>query len=131
MNRNLATVICGLIAIVAPLSAHHSAAAEFDPDKKVRLEGTISKVEMINPHSWIYIDVKGSDGKVVTWGVEGGAPNAMFRHGFRKDAIPVGTEVTIEGFQAKNGSTNCSGGKLTLKKTGEVLSLSGSVDPGK
>lgn len=96
------------------LFAHHAFSAEFDVNKPVKLVGTVTKVELVNPHSWIYIDVKGPDGKVVNWAIEGGAPNALFRRGWRKTALPVGTAITVEGFKAKNGQPMANGRDVTF-----------------
>jgi len=103
-----------LFSAVAPLWAHHSFAAEFDAGKPVKLRGTVTEVEWINPHSWIHIDVKGADGKVASWMVEGGSPNALLRRGFTKASLPVGTEILIEGYQAKDGSTRANGRDITF-----------------
>ena len=103
-----------LIRSVVPVLAHHSFAAEFDADKPVKLKGTVAKVEWLNPHSWIYIDVKNTDGKTEQWAVEGGAPNALFRRGWTKNSLPVGTQITVDGFQAKDGSFRANGRDITF-----------------
>ena len=116
MTNKLAIWIAGVILFVttAPVWAHHSFAAEFDGNKPVKLRGTVTEMEWINPHSWIHIDVKGPDGKVVSWMVEGGSPNALLRRGFTKSALPPGTEILIEGYQAKDGSNRANGRDLTF-----------------
>ena len=111
---------CGVLAAIAlvgtalPVMAHHAFSAEFDAKRPVKLRGVVTKMEWINPHSWIHIDVKDTSGKVVAWMVEGGAPNALLRRGFTKQSLPIGTEVLIEGYQAKDGSMRANGRDITL-----------------
>ncbi|HTW67026.1 MAG TPA: DUF6152 family protein [Bryobacteraceae bacterium] len=97
-------VIAGLFAASAPVLAHHSFAAEFDGAKPVDLTGTVTNVDWVNPHSWIYIDVKGDDGTVVNWGLETGPPNVLYRAGWRRDSIKPGDTIKVHGFVAKDGS---------------------------
>ena len=97
-----------------PAWAHHSFASEYDADMPAKLQGTVKKVEWINPHSWITIDVKDADGTVQAWEIEAGAPNAMFRRGFNKDSLPIGTEIIVTGYLAKNGLKRVNGRDLTL-----------------
>jgi hypothetical protein len=115
-----------LLLSAAPLAAHHSFAAEFDIKRPVKLRGTVTKMDWINPHSWIHMDVKGQDGKIVSWMIEGGSPNALLRLGFTKAALPAGSEVVVEGFQAKDGS-NKAVGQFVAFADGRKLFLGGSA----
>jgi len=107
-------VSAGLLVAAVPAMPHHSFAAEFDANKPLNLHGTITKIEWTNPHAWFYIDVKGVDGTVVNWGVEGGSPNVLLRRGFNRDSVKLGTEVVVNGFQAKDGSNRLNGNDITL-----------------
>ncbi|MBZ5633064.1 MAG: hypothetical protein LAO55_08040 [Acidobacteriia bacterium] len=127
MRKKLAVLlgIAGLLMAAAPMWAHHAFAAEFDAQKPVKLKGTVAKVEFINPHSWIHMDVKDADGKVTRWMVEGGSPNALFRRGVTKDALPQGTEIMVDGYQAKDGSNRANGRDITFAD-GRKLFVGGS-----
>jgi len=118
MRSRLFGVVAGAAFVVAaaavPVIAHHSFAAEFDAKKPVKLRGTVTKMEWINPHSWIHIDVKTPDGKVEQWMVEGGAPNALLRRGWNKNSLLPGTEIYVEGFQAKDGALRANGRDITF-----------------
>jgi Family of unknown function (DUF6152) len=103
-----------VLAAGAPLAAHHSFAAEFDGSKPVTLTGTVTKMDWINPHAWLHLDVKGPDGKTVSWAVEGGAPNSLLRRGWNKNSVPAGTTVTVQGFRARDGSNRANGRDVTL-----------------
>jgi hypothetical protein len=106
-------------------SAHHAFATEFDINKPVKLRGKVTAMEWINPHAWIHIDVVGDDGKVTAWMVEGGSPNVLLRRGFTKQSLEPGTEVVVEGFQARNGLPRANGANITFKD-GKRLFLGGS-----
>jgi uncharacterized protein DUF6152 len=103
-----------LCAATATAAAHHSFAGEFDVDKPIKLQGTITRVEWINPHAWIHIDVKRPDGKVEQWMIEGGTPNTLFRRGFTKNSLLYGTVIVVDGYQAKDGSLKANGRDLTF-----------------
>ena len=120
----LAAVTVTVLASV-PLWAHHAFATEFDINKPVKLEGKVTQMEWINPHAWIHIDVVGPDGKVTNWMVEGGSPNVLLRRGFTKKSLEPGTDVIVEGFQAKNGLSRANGANITFKD-GKRLFLGGS-----
>jgi hypothetical protein len=110
-----AFVTLALLSCGAAVSAHHAFSAEFDADKPVTLRGAVTRVEWINPHSWLYIDVRDSaSGKLVSWKIEMGAPNQLLRRGWNKNTLPVGTEVVVEGYRAKNGSDIANGGSVVL-----------------
>ena len=116
MRATWLTVVGSILAALAttPVVAHHAFSAEFDAKRPVKLQGTVKKMEWINPHSWIHVDVKDAKGKVVTWMVEGGAPNALLRRGFSKNSLAIGTEVSIDGFRSKDGSNRANGRDITL-----------------
>ena len=98
----------------APVAAHHAFAAEFDDKKPVVLKGKVTMVEWVNPHTWIHMDVTGPNGKVVNWKVEGGAPNALYRRGWNKTSVTIGSMITVDGFLAKDGTPTANARTVTL-----------------
>ena len=132
--RNKLIVVAIAFALLAgavPVLAHHAFAQEFDVNKPVTLKGVMKKWDMINPHSWFYIEVKGNDGKAVEWMVEGGSPNTLIRLGVTKYTIEIGTELTVEGYQAKEGTNKAVGRNFVMKDGSRLfLSLSGEVPGG-
>jgi hypothetical protein len=116
MTRTWMIVLAAAIAVLpgTSLIAHHSFDAEFDRAKPITLKGSVTKVEWGNPHIWIFIDVKDDKGTVSNWGVEGGAPNALFREGWRKDSVKLGDTLTVEGNMAKDGSLRANANRVTL-----------------
>jgi hypothetical protein len=128
MKSTIAALVLGLILAAIPVSAHHAFAAEFDAKKPVKLQGTVTKMEWINPHAWIHIDVKKPDGTVDEWMIEAGTPNTLLRRGFTKDSLKNGTEVVVDGYQSKDGSLRANGRDITLPN-GQTLFLgSNSTD---
>jgi hypothetical protein len=128
MRTKLAVVVAsvGLLVAAAPLWAHHAFSAEFDVNKPMKLQGTLVKWEMVNPHSWFHINVKGPDGKAVEWMIEGGSPNQLIRLGVTKNTLAIGTEFVIEGYLAKDGTNKGVGRNFTFTD-GRRLFLGGSA----
>jgi len=125
MRTKLFLAVASLAAAAIPVWAHHAFQAEFDQKKPVKLEGKVTGMEWINPHAWIHIDVVGPDGKVTNWMVECGSPNIMLRRGFTKRSLEAGTEISVAGYQAKNGDNKANGSSVTFKD-GHKLFVGGS-----
>lgn len=130
MTLKQITVILGLSVLGGiPAWAHHAFAAEFDANKPIKLEGVVTRMELINPHSWIHMDVKGPDGKVTSWMIECGSPNTLYRHGFTKDTVKPGTVIVVQGYLAKDGDNRANGRDVTLPN-GQKLFLGSSAGTG-
>ena len=127
MRKSLVTLVIvgGVAAASSPLRAHHAFAAEFDARRPVSFKGTVSKVEWVNPHVWIHVDVKKPDGTKEAWAIEGGTPNVLFRRGVTKQSLKAGVEVSIDGYRAKDGTRRANGRDLTLTN-GQKLFLGSS-----
>lgn len=127
MRTASVTALVGLLVLtVAPASAHHAFAAEFDAKKPIKLQGTVTKMEWINPHAWIHIDVKKTDGTVEEWMIEAGTPNTLLRRGLTRDSLKKGTEIVVDGYQSKDGSLRANGRDVTLPD-GKTLFLGSSA----
>jgi hypothetical protein len=116
MRVSYLSVVAGafLSAAAVPAAAHHSFAAEFDINRPIQLDGVVTKMQFSNPHSWLHIEVTTASGEKQAWMVEGGAPNALIRHGWNRNSVPAGLQVHVEGFQAKDRSFRASGREITL-----------------
>ena len=117
----------GVLLAAEPLWAHHSFSAEFDATRPLKLRGTVTRWELVNPHSWIHMDVKNEDGTVSNWMVECGSPNALLRLGFTRNSLPPGTEIVVEGYQAKDGGNLAVGRNITFPD-GKRMFLGGSAN---
>lgn len=105
----------GFLVATLPVQAHHSFAAEFDINAPIVLKGTLTKMDWVNPHGWIYVDVEGPDGKVVNWAIEAGGPTQLLRRGLRKTDFPAGTKVVVDGYKAKSGAAKANGKNVTFE----------------
>src|SRR5688572_4539622 len=124
MTRWLFGVAVVLVASAPAIRAHHSFAAEYDGNKPVKVSGTVTKVEWTNPHIWFYVSVKDEQGRVTSWGFSGGPPGVLQRRGISREALKVGDEVVVEGFRARDGSNNASGGRVTFPDGRSVFTAS-------
>jgi hypothetical protein len=129
MKTKLFVVIGGisLLLMAGQAWAHHAFAAEFDASRPIKLKGTVTQWELVNPHSWIHLDVKNEDGTVTPWMIEGGSPNSLFRLGFNKKSLPPGTELIVEGYQAKDRGNAAVGKNITFSD-GKRMFLGGSAN---
>jgi hypothetical protein len=114
INRRISLFVALLLTASAALTAHHSFSAEFDANQPVQLRGTVVRVEWINPHTWIHMDVKKADGSVERWMIEGGTPNTLLRRGLTRNSLPQGTEIMVDGYKAKNGTNRANGRDVTF-----------------
>ena len=132
MRKTLAfALVAGVLSLAAePVWAHHAFAAEFDSPKPIKLKGTVTKMEWINPHAWIHIDVEGEDGKVSPWMIEAAAPNSLLRRGFTKNSLLIGTEIVVEGYQAKDEAKRANGSIITFTDGRKLFIGSSAGDPG-
>jgi Family of unknown function (DUF6152) len=124
----VACVAVGAAALARPTDAHHSFAAEYDANQPISLHGTVARIDLVNPHAWLYLEVKETDGSTTRWNVEMGAPNNLIRRGINKNTVPVGAEVTVDGYRAKDGSNTVNSSTIKLAD-GRSL-FSGSTDTG-
>lgn len=123
-SRMIGLVGALLLSAAAPAVAHHSFAAEYDGSKPVKVTGVVTKVEWTNPHIWFYVDVKDDQGRVTSWGFSGGPPGVLQRRGISRDALKIGDVVAVEGFRARDGSNNASGGRVTFTDGRSVFTAS-------
>ena len=130
MKKALSLVVLAIVAAAVPVYAHHAFAAEYDANKPVSIRGKLTRVEWVNPHGWIHVDVTDDSGRVTNWAVETGSPNALLRRGLRKTDFTAGLEVVVNGYRAKNGTPTINGTSVKLPD-GRNLFTGGSSPDGK
>jgi len=130
LRKKILSALTGTALLAVPLFAHHAFQAEFDDKQPVHLVGKVTKMEWINPHAWIHIDVRGDDGKVTPWMIEAAAPNALLRRGWNKNSLVAGTEILVEGYQAKDGANRANGSIITFTDGRKLFVGSSAGDPG-
>ena len=127
MRIDLSIVVVALAVSAFPAQAHHAFAAEFDINSPVKLRGTLTKMEWVNPHAWLHIEVKDEEGKTVAWMIETAAPNALLRRGYTKNSLPIGVEILVEGFRARDGSNRANGATISFAD-GRTLFVGSGAD---
>ena len=130
MNCKLTAILGTAALLISVASAHHSFSAEFDSNKPATLEGTVVKMDFVNPHSWLYLDVKGADGQIQHWSVEGGAPGVLLRNGWTRNTLPEGTKIIVHGFMSKDGAYRANSRDIQLPD-GKKLDTGSSYTGGK
>jgi len=128
-QRIVAAAGLAMMLGAASVGAHHAFSAEFDQNKPVNLEGTLTKSDWVNPHAWLYIDVKGADGKVANWAIEMGPPNALLRRGWKRSSMQIGSVIKVEGFAAKNGKEFANATNVTMPDGTKIFA--GTDEPGR
>ena len=124
-------LVTGIVLLLSqtPVLAHHAFSAEFDANRPLKLRGTVTQWELVNPHSWIHVDVKNEDGTVTNWMIEGGSPNALLRLGLNKSSLPPGTELVVEGYQAKDRGNLAVGKNITFPDGKRLLLAPSANEP--
>lgn len=127
-NKAIGVLVLGvyLVSVAVPIAAHHAFGSEFDGTKPVDLTGTVTKMEWLNPHVWVHLEVRKPDGMIESWAFEAGTPNVLFRRGFSKESLKPGVQVRIAGYLARDGSRRANGYNMTFVSTGKTLFMGSS-----